>query len=444
MQIKKYMFRMMMGVMVLILGLTVLLMTLLIDRRFNTYLYESHQSQVDTIKTQVIAILDKPQAEDVKSKLNTLEKFAMGSGYTLQVHDAKGSPLLVSGKLRMATHMNGRWAETHKEKHQLILDNGDVVSLLLQYKGDFNASSSAILFKNMLYGISTLVAVLSGIVVFFVSRLMATKFSKPIETSTNHAHQITSGVYDQVAYQGTGIIELDDLGVSLNTMSESINIQEELRVRLVEQMGHEIKTPLSIIQTQLEGAQKGILSLDQETLDLLYHEVQELTTLVESLESTQELASRFNAVKTARCDLGDLIHHLKSRITYAYEKRGLLLDLTMGEDLVIETDATKLNHILMNLLMNAHKYAKEHTRVLLNVQVSEDVMYITLQNTLPQPIDLDVSELGTFGYRGDKLTVEGKGVGLFIVKRLITQLAGTIDFDISPSTFEVKLQIPHK
>ena len=76
---------------------------------------------------------------------------------------------------------------------------------------------------------------------------------------------------------------MGELGNTFNAMAEDLHQAELQRKHIMQDVAHELRTPLSNIQGYLEAVQDGLLEADGTTVDTIHGQVMQLTTLVEDL-----------------------------------------------------------------------------------------------------------------------------------------------------------------
>lgn len=104
---------------------------------------------------------------------------------------------------------------------------------------------------------------------------MATYFKKPIQRLLNATNELTKGNYQhQVVIKRND--ELGDLSTQLNHLAEILHQHEESRRQWVADTSHELKTPLAVLQAQIEAMQDGIRKATPEHLDAMMRQVSSL------------------------------------------------------------------------------------------------------------------------------------------------------------------------
>ncbi|MCK8060901.1 MULTISPECIES: HAMP domain-containing sensor histidine kinase [unclassified Fusibacter] len=436
MKLNSYFTRMLLIALVLMIGFIFLTTTLVINQKFNTFLFKEHKDKLDMLEKQVLELITASTEEEFKTEFNELENILSGTGYILAIQSEEGQTIMVAGEVRDHRNMMNRMISEKTEERTLAVDGKTVGNLIIRYQGDFNASVAAMEFKQTLLISMSVAGILSAIFIILLGRHMSKKITAPVYGAIGVAQKVKRGDYKVVARKDCGIEELDELNRSIDTMAQSLSVQSQLRRRMMEQMGHEVKTPLSIVRTQLEAVKDGMVELDGDRVGQMLEEVHELSRLVEGLENAEELAEEFEQVHLENIELHDFLKAVVQRTEYNFSKRGLTVMLTQNVRPILYSDKIKLKSILLNLLVNAQKYALAPGFVSIKVERSGDFIEIAIHNKKTAEIELDVKQLGYAGYRGNRQSLDGRGLGLYIVSRLSEQLGAAVDYRVTEDTFE--------
>ena len=117
---------------------------------------------------------------------------------------------------------------------------------------------------------SILLAVLAaGVIALALGALLFSQLTAPIRRLTAAAHAIASGDLSQ-RVAGRPWDELGDLAAAFNTMAANLAASEEQSRQMVADIAHELRTPLSVMQANLEAMQDGVLPTDAEQLASLH------------------------------------------------------------------------------------------------------------------------------------------------------------------------------
>ena len=122
--------------------------------------------------------------------------------------------------------------------------------------------------------------VLSVVLGWVFSRQIA----QPLGSIAEAAHKVEAGNLEQkIAMKGYR--EIQDLGASFNNMAATLRQDRDLRRNMIADIAHELRTPISVLQGNIEGLIDGVLPDKRETLEILHAETLELARLVEDLRT---------------------------------------------------------------------------------------------------------------------------------------------------------------
>jgi signal transduction histidine kinase len=229
--------------------------------------------------------------------------------------------------------------------------------------------------------------------------------------------------------------ELGELAAAFNAMAADLAAAEAQRRQMVADIAHELRTPLSVLQANLEAMQDGILPVDDRQLASLYEETVLLGRLVADLRllSLAEAGQlKLNLVAT---DLGELVRRTAERLRPVVEARGIELTVEVAADPPgIQADPDRLTQVLNNLIENALRYTSAGGRVVLTAGWSDKPgptrrPMLSVTDTGQGVAVADLPHIFDRFYRGDKSrtrTSGGSGLGLAIVKQLVEAHGGRV------------------
>ncbi|HQE99343.1 MAG TPA: HAMP domain-containing protein, partial [Anaerolineae bacterium] len=143
--------------------------------------------------------------------------------------------------------------------------------------GELNAYQTAFLQQVMVFLlIATLVVALMGV---WVGRHQADRIIAPIKALSQATQQIAHGDLSH-RIPATSNDELGELATAFNTMAEDLERQQELRRRAMNDIAHELRTPLSVLQIELESLEDGLTEPTPEVISGLQTELGRLNHLV--------------------------------------------------------------------------------------------------------------------------------------------------------------------
>ena len=256
----------------------------------------------------------------------------------------------------------------------------------------------------------------------------------PIRQLTAAAHAIAAGdLSRRVAVRSAD--ELGELAAAFNAMAANLAAAEAQRRQMVADIAHELRTPLSVLQANLEAMQDGILPADDEQLASLHEETLLLGRLVADLRLLSLAEAGQLKLDLAETDLGELVCRAAERLRPAAEARGIELAVEVAPDPPrIQADAGRLAQVIGNLVDNALRYTPAGGRIVLAAGWSDGPgparrPMISVTDTGQGIAAEDLPHIFDRFYRGDKSrarTSGGSGLGLAIVKQLVEAHGGRV------------------
>ncbi|MBW4517418.1 MAG: GAF domain-containing protein [Timaviella obliquedivisa GSE-PSE-MK23-08B] len=221
---------------------------------------------------------------------------------------------------------------------------------------------------------------------------------------------------------------------------EQLRKLDEEREEFLSTVSHELLTPLTSMGLAVRMLQQATLTPDRQSryLDILEQQCQQETQLINDMLALRKLEVP-TAVQYHQVDLQHLVHNAAKSDLERWQKKGLELKIELpSQPLTLSSDPESLNRILVELLNNARKYAdassKVHLKVVHNLHPAHAVV-LTLQSVglgiQPQEIDQIFNKFKR-GERATKQAIQGTGLGLALVKRLVEHLNGAIAVSSKP------------
>ena len=207
-------------------------------------------------------------------------------------------------------------------------------------------------------------------------------------------------------------------------------MEQENIHRLMSDISHQIKTPLSALLLHLELASDTDLSADEQTAALRECKEQagKINFLTETIFKVAKLESGLITVKRIETDIVKTIMDAVKAVKPAAELKGLKINLTLPDYLTVPHDPLWTKEALLNILDNAVKYTNTGN---INIKIDKGAIYtqIDIEDTGIGFASEDYSKIFARFYRvraaGTERT-EGTGLGLFIAREVMRQQDGNI------------------
>jgi len=254
----------------------------------------------------------------------------------------------------------------------------------------------------------------------------------PIRRLSSAAHAIGAGDRSvRIGPAGPG--ELAELGRAFDAMVVALEETEQSRRALVAEVAHELRTPVAILQAETESLIDGVRSPDPEALVSLHDETLRLGRRIEDLQTIASADATGLELERSRVDLARVAAESAQLLGSQFRASGVTLDLSI-EPTEVWGDSHRLQQVVVNLLTNAVKYTPSGGVVRLEVQPvgRRGRLVVTDDGPGIDPADRPlVFERFFRGKTAKKL--EGSGIGLTVVERIVTAHGGEVQIVDPPS-----------
>ena len=228
---------------------------------------------------------------------------------------------------------------------------------------------------------------------------------------------------------------------------------EQLKVDLISNVSHDLKTPLTSMVGYIELLKKEELGdAARDYVEVIASRAEKLKEMISSLFSLAKASSGNIELHEEPLSfhtlLTQILADMKDRIDAADLEFVVCFDAAPDQ---LMTDSVYLYRVCQNLIENALKYAASGTRVFLKTFVSKEDLHIEIRrkivfeitNTSGYPINFEKEEIVERFARGDKArSSEGNGLGLAIVSTYTAALGGDFDIAIDCDQFKARISFP--
>ncbi len=258
---------------------------------------------------------------------------------------------------------------------------------------------------------------------------------RPLNWLTEGVSEISQGNFNhQVPIRSAD--ELGRLTQSFNEMAQQVNDMIQARDRLLLDVSHELRSPLTRMKLIIEMVH------DQSAKEKLQQEIRELETMVTELLESERLNSKAGGLTLANMDLVTIVKELVE--LYASAGPGVRLEVS-PQNVHLLVDRHRVEIALRNLIENAIKYSRhKFGPVTIRIVTTSDAALVTVEDYgLGISIDEQPRIFEPF-YRIDPSRTRdtgGYGLGLSLVKKIMIAHGGDVFLESEPdrgSTFTLK------
>ena len=278
-------------------------------------------------------------------------------------------------------------------------------------------------FRTTNWYITAAVTLLSGILTYFVSG----RALKPLRSFASQVEQVQLNNLADMRIDEDVIPEFQQLSRSFNQMLERLNNAFAAQRQFTGNAAHELRTPLALMQAQLElfsAEHPDVLPETAEFLTLLREQTERLTQMTKTL---LEMSNLQQVARNEHIQLAPMIEEIFTDLAPLAEKNDIALEVE-GDGAMIGSDAL-IYRLLFNLTENAVKYNRHGGSVRVSVSQESEKLLIRVSDTgrgIPEEFQRSIFQ--PF-FRVDKSRSReygGAGLGLSLVWEIAELHGGSV------------------
>lgn len=265
-------------------------------------------------------------------------------------------------------------------------------------------------------------------------------FSNEIGKINRSLEQIRYGNFNMRLCLYSSNKGLQNLGVNLNSIIDEFQrivekkeYLEESRKKMISNISHDLRTPLTSVLGYLEALHKDS-TLDKEErkyfFNTAYIKAQRLYSLLEQYFQLSKIEAEDVPIKLEKINLTNIVKDALVEFYQEFLKENIEPIIEIQEkDLFVWGDSKAIDRILSNLLLNALRYGKEEKTIGLMMKEKNSMVWVEIWNGGAGIPEKDIPYIFDRLYtaepsRNEKL--RGSGLGLAIVKKLVERLNGKV------------------
>lgn len=226
--------------------------------------------------------------------------------------------------------------------------------------------------------------------------------------------------------------ELGELGDAFSTMAAAIHHHERQRDAMVAGVAHELRTPLSVLQAEVEGLLDGVLEPSPQALVSLRDEVLRLGQMVEDLQAVSSAEAGGLRLDRQMVDLASVVDQAAGSLAGRFSNAGIYLRCHLSAA-PVWADPRRIFQVATNLLSNAAKFTPRGGRVEVVVRAAPPWSVLEVSDTGPGvPLEERARIFDRFVQGAAGQRVGGAGIGLALVKDLVEVHEGTVTVEGPP------------
>ncbi|MBQ8533700.1 MAG: HAMP domain-containing histidine kinase [Clostridia bacterium] len=217
---------------------------------------------------------------------------------------------------------------------------------------------------------------------------------------------------------------------------------QEKQKRFIADAGHEIKTPVTIIDADTE-----VLRLemgDNEWLDDIRRQTKRMGSLTDDLVFLSRIDDNLT-LTFGQVNISDIAQETLENFGSLAKIKGITIESEIEKDVIIHADKKSVERLLSVLLDNAVKYSPEQDVISASLKKQSKNILVTVENTAMNLDKKDVVRVFDRFYRADKSRndgVKGYGLGLSMARAIVEAHKGKISASLTKSRFKISVTLP--
>lgn len=430
-------------IIIIVTLLTVVISKFYFDKKFGDYIMIKNQNTVQNILMEL-----SEQYSDNEWNYKNIEKITYNSldkGIIVALYDKEDKEIMNIEKNSkdkcnrimnfIKSSMEGKYGSTTSQFEPVyypLIKNGEKIGeVRVKFYGPIFYMQNELVFldivNKIILGIGVLLILASTIMGFIISR----SITRPINKLMTKAKYISKGEYDKKIEINTDILEINDLINSINNLSQSIKEQENIRKRLTGDISHELKTPLTNIQSHLEAMIDGIWEPTEERLLSVKEEAERLSSLVSDMQKLNKYDESSIKLKKDNVNISDIICFVIFQFSNLAKSKNIKIEYEK-KNINLYCDKDKITQALVNILSNAIRYSNEGSTIFIEERLKDNKVIISIEDQGIGISEEDLKYVFERFYRADKSRTRatgGTGIGLTIVKSIVSSHGGEVKLE---------------
>lgn len=424
---------------ILSVAINTLVLATLTNKSFNSYVEGSYNDQVDKIVEYSNQVLSQHSGGHDYTTLE-VDSYLVDPIKGIMIYDQDGN-LVVNVSSRqnlnrgnngngMGKMMNRAMDSQFEESDSIdITHEGKVIgSVSITRNSTIENSIASRIFMSNLFANSAKSVAIVLVISFIIGGFVSKKMSKELVLIANKAQGIELGNKSEDVR--SKVKEIQVIEHSLDSLKVKLDLKQRSRKKLIDELIHQTRTPLTILKTHIEGYEDGVIDLNNDETAILINEIDNVTSIISNLSAMIDAEKDYESIDVTSVDICGLVKQITSGLRLQFEKKDILLSVNCDSEITAKTDRYKLSQVVYNVITNAYKYTNEGGSVSVDVTKSgyKFLVQITDSGIGIQTEDKDKIFNAYFrSHRNNDSS--GDGIGLYVAKENMKQISGRIELD---------------
>lgn len=260
------------------------------------------------------------------------------------------------------------------------------------------------------------------------ARFLSKIFFEPITKLREAMRKVADGELNTVLETKSSSAEIQELYAGFNLMTQELSSTEMLQSDFVSSVSHEIKTPINAIEgyTTLLQSTDNIDEVENEYIERILFNTRRLSTMVSNILLLSKLENQTISTHRTQFSMDEQIRQSILALEPAWTEKNIEFDVVM-DSIAYFGNETLMHHVWDNIIGNAIKFSPEKGVVSIRLYQKDKQIIFTVDDQGPGFSEEAKNRLFDKFYQEDSShKQEGNGLGLALVKRILTISGGSI------------------
>ncbi|MBR3816602.1 MAG: HAMP domain-containing histidine kinase [Clostridia bacterium] len=266
------------------------------------------------------------------------------------------------------------------------------------------------------------------IIAMIATRFILKRFLEPIKTLGEAMQKVADGDFSTRVETKSTSAEIQEIFSGFNIMTEELASTEILQTDFVSNVSHEFKTPINAIEgyTTLLQSTDNIDEIENEYIEKILFNTKRLSSLVSNILLLSKIENQSIQTNRVKFRLDEQIRETIVALEQSWTEKNIELNVELEETEYYGSEALTY-HIWSNIIGNAVKFSPDCGTVKINLTKEQDNILFTVEDDGPGLSEEAKKHLFDKFYQADSShKQEGNGLGLALVKRIVTIIGGEV------------------
>jgi len=273
-------------------------------------------------------------------------------------------------------------------------------------------------------------------IVLLIGRRIIQQMIRPLSQMEQISYKMAKGDYSERMTSITGD-EIGKLGLAFNSMSDSLQQEDENRKDFLANVSHELRTPLSYVNGYSEAILDGVVKEDElkHYVGIIHSEASRMQRLVRDLLDLASLEGEQFPLQKAPNVLSQIIEDAITPYLNIFKEKQITVIKNIDDSIIANVDVDRFSQVIHNVISNAIRYSPTGKSIYVTLKEAESIC-IEIQDEGKGVPKEQLEHLGERFHRVDQARSRkegGTGLGLAIAKQIVELHDGQMIFTSEPN-----------